>query len=221
MRCNFCGWENPQNKQTCEKCNKPLTVEASVEEHIGSKGTVSENHDRPTDRLAGKIFSPKATLLEGQAGVKPIATEKGKCPECGYELDDDTCPQCGYSKQDNSAPVEVKRVSVVGRMTERPKRKADKGPSFKLIPLSEETGEAEGEALSFEGETTVLNRDNTDPKNSTITSLEQAVVTFENDKWSIEDRSEYKTTFVQAANKIDLHSGSIILLGNQLFRFEE
>ena len=89
-----------------------------------------------------------------------------------------------------------------------------------MVPISEETGMPEGDELSYEGNTIILNRDNTDPKNSTITSQEQASLTFENGKWSIEDKSEYKTTFVQAVRKIELQQGDLILLGNQLYRFE-
>ncbi|MDO4160454.1 MAG: hypothetical protein Q4D41_08370 [Prevotellaceae bacterium] len=220
MRCKFCGWDNPDEKDTCEKCNKQLSIGSSVEEHVVS-GTMSENHDRPTDRQAGRTFNPKATVSENQTSVNQMAKENDKCPECGYDLDDESCPQCGYSRQDKSEHVEIKRVKTEGRMTVRPKRKADKEPSFKLIPISEETGKAEGESLLFEGNEIILNRENTDPKNSTITSQEQATITYMDGKWSIEDRSEYKTTFVQAADKIKLHSGSLILIGNQLFRFEE
>ena len=32
MRCQFCGWDNPQGKETCEKCNKPLTNNVPKEE---------------------------------------------------------------------------------------------------------------------------------------------------------------------------------------------
>ena len=43
----------------------------------------------------------------------------------------------------------------------------------------------------------------------------------EDGKWNIEDKSEYQTTFVQASSQIELKSGSLILLGNQLYRFEK
>jgi hypothetical protein len=66
----------------------------------------------------------------------------------------------------------------------------------------------------------ILNRENTDAKNTTITSVAQANVTLENGKWTIEDKSEYKTTFVQAARKIEIQDGDLILLGNQLYRFK-
>ena len=96
----------------------------------------------------------------------------------------------------------------------------EKEQKFSLTPISEDTGLPEGEPIVFEGNTIDLTRNNTDPKNSTITSHTQATIAYHEGKWSIEDKSEYKTTFVQAENKIEILSGSLILLGNQLYRFD-
>ena len=71
-----------------------------------------------------------------------------------------------------------------------------------------------------EGEA-VLTRDNTEPGNPSITSKEQALVTFSDGHWYIENRSEQSTTFVLANKKIELHDGDIILLGNRMFEFTE
>ena len=54
-----------------------------------------------------------------------------------------------------------------------------------------------------------------------LTSRQQAIVTRIDGRWYIEDKSEQKTTFVQAAKRIELHDGDIILLGNRLFEFHE
>ena len=102
----------------------------------------------------------------------------------------------------------------------RPIRKGEKEGRFVLTPISEETGLPEGDPMVFEGNEVNLNRDNTAPKNHTITSQTQAVVRCENGKWFIIDKSEYKTTFVQAREYIDLENGGLILLGNQLFKFD-
>ena len=48
----------------------------------------------------------------------------------------------------------------------------------------------------------------------------QATIAYHEGKWSIEDKSEYKTTFVQAFDKIEIQQGALILLGNQLYRFD-
>lgn len=221
MRCQFCGWDNPQDRANCEKCNKPLT-DGSVNESNDTASSAAVNHNRPTDRKPAGDFNPKATVREGQIGTKSKPQEN-TCPECGYTLENGECSSCGYkasaesehreNKSENSTVCDFKK-------TVRPKRKGDKEGKFSLFPISEETGEIEGDALEFEGNTVALNRDNTAPKNSTITSIQQAVVAYDGGKWSIEDHSEYKTTFVQAARKIELKSGDLILLGNQLYRFE-
>ena len=67
---------------------------------------------------------------------------------------------------------------------------------------------------------TALNRENTDSLNQTITSHIQAIVKKEGDKWMITDHSVLHTTFVQASRPIELKNGDLILLGDQIFRFE-
>lgn len=211
MRCQFCGWDNNQGKETCEKCNKPLS--SSPSKDVVSISSNQDNHDRPTDRHVGGAFNPHETVRE-----IPIGETVLKCPDCGYQLEDGECSACGYKVEKDGPSPAIEAEDP--RKTIRPKRKGEKEGEFKLLPISEETGMPEGCELSFSGNNVVLNRDNTDPKNSTITSQEQASLTFENGKWSIEDKSEYKTTFVQASRKIELQPGDLILLGNQLYRFE-
>lgn len=211
MRCQFCGWDNPQGKEKCEKCNKPLGGSTSA---ISKDDDVHDfvNHNRPTDRQAEKLFSPKATVREGSQMGEEI------CPNCGYKLENGECPSCGYPKNE-SDDVDI-------RKTQRPLRKKEGNKEdvtkiiFNLTPISEETGKPEGEPIPYEGDNIILNRDNTDPKNPTITSTQQANVIFENGVWGIEDKSGLQTTFVQASRRIELHDGDLLLLGNQLYRFE-
>ena len=222
MRCQFCGWDNPQGKDVCEKCNKPLVEFAS--RHI-QEGEMKEsvNHDRPTERKSNSGFNPKATVRENFSRVGNGDGESEVCPECGYPLENGKCSSCGYDKNAGKAGDNMAfghgGISGDVRKTVRPIRKGEKEGFFTLTPISEESGEPEGDALSYEGDRVVLNRDNTDPKNSTITSVKQAVVCRKDGKWTIEDHSEYRTTFVQAARGIELQEGDLVLLGNQLYRF--
>ena len=205
MRCEFCGWDNPQGKLTCEKCNKPLRSGVLDRSEVRSE-SVSFNNSRPTDRQVEDTVNLKATVREDSQQVEGI------CPECGYKLENGECPSCGFPKD--------------LRKTRRPLRKKSEdieeksNRSFKLIPISEETGKPEGEELLFEEENVILNRDNTDSNNPTITSDQQANIVFEDGVWGIEDKSNLRTTFVQASSRIELHDGDLILLGNQLYRFE-
>lgn len=224
MRCQFCGWDNPEGKTNCEKCNKPLVSE----ERSSQVYRPVAGHDRPTNRIPQEGRAAlKATVREGTVGRNNLATDTNECPECGYPLENGKCGQCGYSVQEQKTKGEESKVvhqeSAIagGKQTVRPKRKGEKDGRFILTPISEDDGRPEGELLEFDGNLVVLNRDNTDPKNSTITSQEQAVIKCVDGKWQIEDHSEYKTTFVQASRPIELQSGDLILLGNQLYRFDD
>lgn len=73
--------------------------------------------------------------------------------------------------------------------------------------------------VAFEGESVSLNREKVDPNNSTITSREQACVTYEDGKWFIEDKSSFQTTFVRAGRKTELRNGDVILMGDRMFVF--
>lgn len=211
MRCQFCGWDNPQGKEICEKCNKPLATESEKMEHEGN----ASSNNRPTKLQTTGGFNLKATVRESATDNNAAAD---LCPKCGYTIENGECASCGYSVG------EVKNVASAGsavvRKTMRPIRKGEKEGTFTLTPISEETGKPDGDKLSYDGNEVVLNRENTDQKNTTITSLRQASVVYDNGKWSIKDESEFKTTFVQAARKIELNDGDLILLGNQLYRFE-
>lgn len=222
MRCQFCGWDNPEEKVNCEKCNKPLT--ASDKSMLSSAQGAQH---RPTRMMSQEMppRSLKATVPEGAMG-RNLKAEQNVCPECGYPMEDSVCPQCGYhipggGKTGSRVKTVHEHALAEGKKTVRPKRKGEKEGRFILTPISEETGQPEGDLLEYEGNEIVLNRDNTDPKNTTITSHEQAVVFFENGQWGIEDRSELKTSFVQASRRIELKKGDIILLGNQLYRFDD
>lgn len=216
MRCQFCGWDNPQSKEVCEKCNRPLV--SSVSDESTCANSKQDNHNRPTERCVEETFNPRATVREIPVGGNTGTGDVTECPECGYQLENGECPACGY-KEGEAEPA-ILHVVEDPRKTVRPSRKGQKEGEFKLIPISEETGMPEGEALSYEGNSVILNRDNTDPKNSTITSHEQALISFEDGKWCVEDKSDYRTTFVQANRKIEIQQGDLLLLGNQLYRFE-
>ncbi len=95
-------------------------------------------------------------------------------------------------------------------------------PTFSLKPLTRE-GEPKVppvQRIEMDDESVVLNRNNTELGNPTITSHEQAVVhCTEDGRWFIENRSSQGTTFLQVRNRTELHQGDVLLLGNRLFEF--
>ena len=102
MRCDYCGWENPEGRERCVKCNQPLPEEICVQE-----SAVVEHSEPTTPSNAGS----RATVVFQQESVaEVVAPSRGGayCPECGYPFADanvDVCPACGRSVQ-MAVPVE-------------------------------------------------------------------------------------------------------------------
>lgn len=217
MRCQFCGWDNPESNKKCEKCGKTLVAENTKANTASPEAPApaEERRSRPTDRRAGEAFSPKATVRERED------LGQGTCPKCGYPLEKGKCAACGYGVEPDKAEPAPSPSGNLGfaRATVRPVRKKDR-KSFRLTPLSESNGTPEGAPLTFEGDSAMLNRGNLAPGNATITSHEQARVVLDDGHWYVEDKSELRTTFVQAARRVELCPGDIILMGDQLFRFD-
>ena len=242
MRCTNCGWENPADRSTCEKCNAPLSNYA-MREHavtdVYSRRTVNENVGvrvgRETVREEfGDSNCPKCgyPLLPDMRecpncgySAQPVAATDSAvqlCPKCNHENRKDAfyCSHCGYELQKRGAVRSV--PSGYGRKTITPWEIQEPEPTCRLsmIPNPHEEGFSPV-TLEFSGESVVLNRSNTDEENMTITSKEQAVLIYENKKWYIQDKSEQKTTFVYTSDKIELKPGDVIVLGNRRFEFSE
>ena len=43
MRCQFCGWDNPQGKENCEKCNKPLMINEPEQQSNANQSASNNN----------------------------------------------------------------------------------------------------------------------------------------------------------------------------------
>ncbi len=223
IRCNFCGWDNPEGVDICEKCHKPLHKENTE----SSSSFEKKMDDQATRRQCQNDISVlKATVNEQVSFEKNEQSEEAKkCPECGYILEEGICPNCGYndSIRCDNEEVSAERSKTDKKVTVAPDRKEKKEGKkyrFVLTPISE-SGEPEGDLIDFSGSVVSLNRDNTDPENATITSQVQALISNKDGSWFIEDKSELKTTFVRAARETELKNGDFILLGNQLYRFDD
>ena len=152
-----------------------------------------------------------------QEPVKPesvayLMQQPNTCDKCGKEVTSDYqfCPFCGERIVPKTIPVNRLRNKEV----EEPK------PRCTLTMMAEEHEEQEPVTHGYEGDEVVLNRANTDPDNRTITSKEQARLTFDEGHWYIENRSEMESTFVAASKKIELKTGDVVMMGDRCFRFD-
>lgn len=90
---------------------------------------------------------------------------------------------------------------------------------FSLTPLKRTNEKHDFSPLNFEGDEVELNRNNLEHNNMSITSSTQAVISSEDGKFFITDKSDFRSTFVQAKDRIEIKDGDIILMGNRMFEF--
>lgn len=172
----------------------------------------------------------------------PLRQGADKCPNCNYSLSQASQGRSSYSREEPAHATAQEEHRRPTRLNDAPpqslrERPTSGGhfrgtvnpymmdiaatPSFTLKPIKRANERHDYTEEEFEGEEVVLNRNNTEPANPSITSREQAVVTHRDGHWYIEDHSEQRTTFVQAAHPTELHDGDLILLGNRLFEFHK
>lgn len=132
-----------------------------------------------------------------------------QCPKCGadVQLNAKFCPSCGQP------------LTMRGTINAWDNPQGNDFCSLKPIPWSREN--IEYAPISYSGQKIILNRANTDPNNQSITSREQAVLTYDGKDWYIEDLSDQHSTMIRVSRKTKLQSGDIIALGNRLFEFND
>lgn len=227
MRCKNCGWPNKPGETTCVKCNAPLDVESGAIHETTLEARSS------TRRVNINATIPESSIF-ATSTPEEMASNEMVCPKCGYPLRPEVtkCPNCNYDvtslykpKHESISNQEVTHMDnpnnlnkVKGTINPYMIQEAS-APTFVLKPV-ERIGEKKAlSSLEYEGEEVILNRDNTEPGNESITSHVQAVIVNNNGRWFIENKSDLGTTFVKVSKKYELEEGDLILLGNRLFEF--
>ena len=232
MRCKNCGWENPINNAKCEKCNAPLTDCSTGE---------------PNDSSCEK-YEPKKTSNGCPKCGYPVREAEKSCPRCGHLFviaeqaapeDEKPTPEvyeqpvgktCAFCKEPISENARFCQNCGVSFSDKESKNQDDtmnpwvqaeqiQSPKCSLSFIFDNDEPANDVPLRFYGNVIHLHRGNTEADNQTITSKTQAELSFENDKWYIQDKSALKTTYIYAGEKKELASGDIIVLGNRAFEF--
>ncbi len=150
---------------------------------------------------------------DNQESQPPQVSE---CTNCGYPSSSDisVCPMCNQRKTHTI----IRRRHLKTNDDTQTSQIAEPSCSLTIIPEYDETIEAHKN--EYHGELIVLNRNNTEQNNLTITSKDQAHLSFENGKWFISDKSDYNTTFIQVQGKVELKPGDVVMLGDRRFKFE-
>lgn len=151
--------------------------------------------------------SPKPTVLS--VNLKELGIDEHvKCLKCGtvVSIDQKTCPNCG------------ERIHLPTIPVHRLKEKEEK-PKCALEMVIEEDENTTPITNEYEGASIILNRDNTEADNRTITSKEQAELTYEDGKWYIINKSQFGSTYIVANRKMEIMPDDIIILGDRKFKF--
>jgi hypothetical protein len=194
MRCNNCGWENPDGSQRCEKCNAPLQSGVSYQnlQNLDLHSTIRE--DKP--------FEPShKTTIEETIIEEPQVAQPQPKPQ--------PAPPSDYTGTVNPYEGMGGYVPVVHHCILKP-----------VIFPGEDLRDAP-QPINIKGDYNELNRQLLDPNNNTITSKVQATLTNKDGKWYIQNQSVQKTTYVFAEEPVALKTGDIILMGNRTFVFSE
>ena len=240
MRCKNCGWENSRKNAKCEKCNAPLPDCSTGKPNDSSSG---KSEPKKTMRgcpecgypvreaekscpRCGHLFDVAKQAApederpapdEIQEPAPKVCEPVGKkCALCQEPVPETArfCPNCGTSF--------LTKENKIQDDTMNPWVQAEQIQSAKcsLSFVSGNNAPTNDVPLRFSGNVIHLHRGNTEPDNQTITSKTQAELSFENDKWYIQDKSALKTTYIYAGEKKELKTGDIIVLGNRAFEFD-
>lgn len=240
MRCRNCGWENDLSNSRCVKCDAPLSGPI-IDDDMSLNENNNYNVLKGTVRESGLgIANDRA---DNEIGIcskcnYPYNPEMGACPNCGHDVNDnkkepivnthdqDNLIQCPFCEE--MVPSKFKFCANCGKPfkmgTVNPWAKPqqeEKIVNCTLTPIAYENENFDAIDIQFTGESIALNRDNTDPNNSSITSKVQAILSCENDVWYIEDKSQMQTTFKHISKKTQLEDNDVILLGNRRFIFNK
>lgn len=249
MRCKNCGWENPANKQKCEKCNAPLSgsmIEGNNNNanHSSYTSAIAENLKGTIPETGGVTDNDESPIGLGQSCSNcgyPVSPVMNACPNCGEPIDKSapgdgraphpapgTCRQCRKPIQKGVKFCPYCGTPAQAQSYNRPKmgtvnawESPQQGTFCTLKPIAWRGEGVTYNPISYSGTEIALNRANTDPNNQTITSREQAVLICEGGSWYIEDRSEQHTTLIRITKRTKLESGDVIVLGNRLFEFKD
>lgn len=195
-----------QPQTNCKKCNYPLHPSTTVCPNCNTP--VKGNAPQPAPNLAQES-NHRPTVIGSVDSFQPVDPQPQNNGGVVFNTPDSA------SIQNNSQKPKVGKFS--GTVNPYVQRMLEIG--FTLCPIKKENERHDPEELSFSGEEVILNRGNLEQNNMSITSRTQATVTNEDGKFYIIDGSDFKTTFVQAKNKTEIHDGDIILMGDRMFEF--
>jgi len=100
MRCNNCGWENPEGSAKCERCSSPLgnSVLSGTESAARYQQQASSNLRSTIREAVDGAYQNDTPYQSSEDQQQSAKNGNGTiCSNCGYSLSPsmNVCPQCG------------------------------------------------------------------------------------------------------------------------------
>lgn len=217
LECPNCHYPlSSDDLDSCPNCMADFTGLEDDESEETEELEFDNEEKKEVQQSQQKEESPKGEIKDGYLiecdnCKKKISSEFSFCPYCASKVVQKTIMSRKKKKvqttESNPSKSQSKKQSPQMNMS----------CHLSLIPEDDENIEAI--TNNYEGEKIILNRTNTEPNNPTITSKEQAEIYFENDNWFIENRSQFRTTYIAVNRRVQLTPGDIIMLGDRRFMF--
>ncbi|MDG1279303.1 MAG: FHA domain-containing protein [Algoriphagus sp.] len=233
MRCAECGKSNPENSKICGTCGTKLTDLKSSGVKSGNpihRPLTDDTYDSGTPTLMGKPSNSHSwdEPLDYREIKKDSKFEKefslksniDTCPDCGHyplykENKQIICPNCEFLGGQKNEELNPNGYRIKSEPTQKIEGFTLPGEdNFSLTNLKT------NQKIKFDLAEVVLNRTSLESENSSISRDKHAVISQINGKWYIQDLSTHQATYVQVIGQIPLVSGTVILMGNQFFKFD-
>jgi len=165
------------------------------------------------------------------------SSDSRTCDSCGYILMSSTqsCPRCSKEFEKVDLPDEKPATSKESPFSEpvKPatphnatinpwmkKAKEAKIAKFTLTNISWEAHE-QHHIVEFTGPNIELNKESLKSDSDAISGTNQAKVELVDGEWQVTDTSSHQTTFIQVAKPYKLQDGDVLLIGDELFKFNK
>lgn len=216
MRCTECGYMNEESARVCIKCGTRLKGQ---EEKAPKPEAPRQPSPAPSSQGAKTMRGrgPDWPSTEDVPASSGRADSIIKCPSCSYYPlrslpgPGHACPNCGFEGEDGkSSPSSEAKTVKIGEMEIGNKE-------ARTIRLREE---GSGESITLSGGRIEMNREVLAPGNTSISASLHAVLSFDDGALYLEDKSSNGATFVQVTEKVKVHHGSKVVIGNKVYSIE-
>lgn len=224
LKCPKCGYPVTDKFTSCPNCGADFSGKKEESDAESQEKEATMEFSQQVEQKNKEHNTNSTIKLEGSPTSEndEVSNFCNICENCKKEIPIafSFCPHCGTKIAQKTIKGIRHKKRTINKELSTPEKKQDPvDMHFGLTLVPEENEQQEAITKQYEGPNVSLNRKNTEPDNYTITSKEQAVLSFEEGNWFIENRSKFDSTLLVINRKIELQSGDIIMLGDRRFKF--